>query len=98
MNREEPSCRSSLLGAWWTRSARRGEGSDSTTDVIRSVELVLMILWQMFVMQTSQRFLLQTSHGEGFSVLDLPSYVFMEVIVTFKKSDALGFTRAYQVS
>ena len=60
---------------------------ESTADVIISVELVLMILWQRFVMQTSQRFCLQTSHGEGVSVLNLPSYVFKGVIVTFKKNE-----------
>ena len=60
---------------------------DSTADVIISVELVLLILWQRFVMQTSQRFCLQTSHGEGVSVLNLPSYVFKGVIVTFKKNE-----------
>ena len=38
-------------------------------------------------MQTSQRFCLQTSHGEGVSVLNLPSYVFKGVIVTFKKNE-----------
>ena len=74
MNREEPSCRISFLGARW---ARRGGGIEDQildSDVIRSVELVLMLLWQRSVMQTSQRFLLQTSHSEGVSVLNLPSY------------------------
>ena len=64
----------------------------------RKLVMLLMILWQRFVMQTSQRFLLQTSHGEGLSVLDLPSYVFKGVILTFKKIEALGFIRSCQVS
>ena len=59
---------------------------------------VLMILSQRFEIQTSQRFLLQTSHGEGLSVLDLPSYVFKGVILTFKKIEALRFIRSCQVS
>jgi hypothetical protein len=50
MNREEPSCRISFLGARW---ARRGGGIEDQildSDVIRSFELVLMLLWQRSVM------------------------------------------------
>ena len=39
----------------------------------------------------------RTSHGEGLSVFDLPSYVFKGVIVTFKKSDVFAFIRSCQL-
>ena len=39
----------------------------------------------------------RTSHGEGLSVFDLPSYVFKGVIVTFKKSEVFAFIRSCQL-